>query len=153
VYAWLVLKLIRLGYAQVVAGRPQLFLRLAADDVEFVFPGDNSFAGSYRGKAQLGAWLERFASLQPKFTVHDVMVSGPPWNTRVAVRFSDAIGADYRNDGMEQLQLRWGRLHRVEVFLNTETIHAWEDRHPEIAAAHIARQWAAGGGARTMSLW
>jgi ketosteroid isomerase-like protein len=134
-YAWLVGRMLRTGYAQAVAGRPRMLMALAADDVEFVFPGRNSFAGRLRGKAELVTWLARFASLRPDFCVHDVIVSGAPWNMRVAVRFSDAIGDDYRNEGVEYLRLRRGKLRSIEVFADTERISAWESRHPELAAS------------------
>lgn len=133
-YAWLVGRMIRRGYAQAVAGNPRLLMSMAADDVEFVFPGDSSFAATLHGKEPLAAWLERFASLRPQFHVQDVLVSGPPWNMRIGVRFRDAIGDDYSNEGMEYLRVRGTRLRRVEVFLNTETISAWEQRHPELVA-------------------
>lgn len=134
-YASLIGRLIRKGYAEAVAGDPKLLLAMAADDVEFTFPGHNSFAGTLRGPAQLRAWMARFASLQPDFQVHDVIVSGPPWHLRVAVTFSDAIGGDYRNDGVEVLDVRWGRLRRLTVHLDTEQISAWEARHPELLGA------------------
>lgn len=131
-YAWLVGRMLRTGYAQAVTGQPKMLMALAADDVEFVFPGRNSFAGRLRGKADLTLWLARFASLRPDFRIHDVVVSGAPWNMRVAVRFSDAIGDDYRNEGVEYLRLHWGKVRSIEVFADTERISAWESRHPEL---------------------
>jgi ketosteroid isomerase-like protein len=135
VYAWLVGRLIRKGYAEVVAGRPRMLLRLADDDIRFSFPGHSSFAATLAGKAELSAWMERFASLHPDFRVHDVLVSGSPWNMRVAVRFSDTIGGDYSNEGAEYLRIRWGRLCSIEVFLDTERITEWESLHPELVAS------------------
>jgi ketosteroid isomerase-like protein len=126
VYAWLIGRLIRWGYAQAVRGDTRLLLTLAADDIEFVFPGQNSFAGIYRGKAELDAWMQRFAALSPRFEVHDVVVSGAPWNIRAAVRFSDRIGEQYSNEGMEYLVIRWGRLTKLQVFEDTERTSAWE---------------------------
>jgi ketosteroid isomerase-like protein len=133
-YSWLVGRVIRLGYQQALAGQPRLLMTLAADDIEFVFPGQNSFAGTFRGKEPLAAWLRRFASLRPDFHVLDVVVGGSPWNMRIGVRFSDAIGDDYRNQGMEYLRVRRGRLQQLQVFCDTETISAWEERHPELVA-------------------
>lgn len=137
-YRWMVAKGIRLGYRRVVAGKPGLVVALASRDVQFTFPGDNSFAGEFHGKQELRRWLVRFGSLRPGFAVHDVLVGGPPWNMRVALTFSDRIGDDYANEGMEYLRLRWGRIQQVRVHLNTETIHAWEQRHPEIRASAAA---------------
>ena len=133
-YAWLVGRMIRRGYAQAVAGDPGLLMSLAAEDVEFVFPGRNSFAGTFRGKEALATWMERFASLHPRFHVQDVLVSAPPWDMRIGVRFDDAIGDDYRNEGMEYLRVRGGRVRRVDVFEDTEAISGWERRHPELVA-------------------
>lgn len=109
---------------------------LAADDIEFDFPGNNSFAGHYRGKPAVLAWIGRFASMHPQMTVHDVVVSGPVWDMRVGMRFTDHIGDDYTNDGMEYVRIRWGKVRTIRVFLNTESISAWEGRHPELAATN-----------------
>jgi len=129
---------IRLGYRRVVAGKPRLVLALCAEHVQFTFPGDNSFAGTWHGKQPLEQWLRRFGTLKPTFEIDDVLVAGPPWNTRVALTFTDAIGEDYRNRGMEYLRMRWGKVEQIDVHLNTETISRWERRHPEIAGAAVA---------------
>ena len=124
--AWLV----RRGYSRLVAGDPRFMLRLAAPDIRFRFPGTSSFGADLHSRAELATWLN------PEFVVHDVVVTGPPWRTRVAVRFSDAIGDDYRNTGCEYLQLRWGKAQSVDVFLDTHVITAWEAKHPaELATA------------------
>ena len=86
------------------AGDPRPIVRMFADDARFVFPGDSSWGGEHVGKAEIGAWFERFASLGPHFTIHDVTVAGPPWNMRAGVRFSDRIevpGGAGLGDGMD----------------------------------------------------
>jgi len=49
-----------------------------------------------------------------RFEVRDVIVAGWPWNTRVAVRLGiDATLADgspYRNEAVQWIRLRWGKL-------------------------------------------
>jgi len=67
-----------------------------------------------------------------------VIVTGPPWNTRVAVRLSDRIGDDYNNEGMQYLRMRWGKLISEEVFLDTEKVAEFDRRQSEVAAA-VAR--------------
>jgi ketosteroid isomerase-like protein len=135
VYSLVFAALLRRVYRDVTAGRFGLVRALAADDVTFVFPGGSSFGGTFRRKAELLAWLQRFASLHPRIEVKDVVAGGPPWNIRVAVRFDDAIGEDYANRVVEIFNVRWGKLRRLEAFLDTERIVEWERRHPEIAAA------------------
>lgn len=131
--AWLLKRVLQTVYRQVCDGRPALAGALASDSVEFVFPGDNSFAGTYQTRSELLAWLRRFGSLKPRLTVQEVSVSGWLWDLRVAMRFTDAIGDDYRNEGIEHIRIRRGRVTRIQVFLDTERISAWERRHPEIA--------------------
>jgi ketosteroid isomerase-like protein len=51
---------------------------LLADDIVYHFPGENSIAGTYRGKAQVLAFLPRLPELldePPMFDVHDVLSS------------------------------------------------------------------------------
>lgn len=133
-----VLALMRRAYRDATRGRFGLIAALAADDVTFVFPGSSSFSGTFEGKQELLAWLRRFAGLGPEIDVLDATAAGPPWNMRVTVRLDDSIGDDYRNRVLELLHLRWGRLQRLEVFLDTELLSAWEARHPELAAGRAA---------------
>jgi ketosteroid isomerase-like protein len=127
--------LMRRVYRDVTAGDFRLVRAMTADDATFVFPGRSSFGGTYHGKEEILRWLGRFATLHPRIDVLDVAASGPPWNTRVAVRLDDAIGEDYSNTVLEMFWIRWGKVRRLEAFLDTERITAWEERHPELAAA------------------
>lgn len=120
--------LLRRVYADLCAGRTRLIELTAADDVTLVFPGRSSFSGTFRGKPELLSWLRRFAQLGPSIDVVDVVAGGAPWNLRIAVRLDDAIGADYRNNVTELLWVRWGRLRRLEVFLDTQRLAAWDER-------------------------
>jgi ketosteroid isomerase-like protein len=106
-------------------------VRQFSDDAELVFPGHSSFAGRFRGKAQIGAWLRRFVGLEPVYDIRDVLVAGPPWNMRVAYRLDDRIGQHYRNEAMVYLRFRWMKLVGQQVFLDTERVAAWERDHPE----------------------
>jgi ketosteroid isomerase-like protein len=133
-YSFVTGKVMRRVYRDISAGRFRFIGALTADDVTFVFPGDSSYGGTYHGKAELLAWLERFAAVHPRIEVLDVVASGAPWNMRVAVRFDDAIGEDYTNQAVEMLWIRWGKVCRIEAFLDTARITAWEARHPELAA-------------------
>lgn len=136
-YSRLAAMMMRRVYNGIAKGDLRLATALAAEDVTFVFPGDSSFGGTFHGKAELLRWLKRFAALHPRIEILEVVAGGPPWNMRVVVRFDDAIGEDYTNHVLELLSIRWGKLHRLEAFLDTERITTWERRHPEIAAAAV----------------
>src|SRR5256885_8216821 len=74
-YRRLLARGIRVGYRRVVDGKPRLVLALCAEHVQFTFPGDNSFAGTWHGKQPLEQWLRRFGSLEPTFEIDDVLVA------------------------------------------------------------------------------
>jgi len=139
VYRWFVARITRWAVLDLVSGRSGLPLRLMAPDIRFTFPGTSSFAANTETSAELTEWITRFAALRPDYEILDVLVAGPPWNTRVAVRLRDRIGDDYTNEGMQYLRMRWGKMVADEVFVDTERIVAWEARHPELAGsrAHV----------------
>src|SRR5919199_155859 len=58
-YRWLVRKAITWLFAELRAGRPRWFLALLADDVQFRFPGEHSWAADYHGKEPVRRWLAR----------------------------------------------------------------------------------------------
>ena len=133
-YRWTVARFIRFVYAKAIAGDDRIMMRATSPDVVFAFPGRSSFAANLVGREALRAWLARFTSFQPKFEIDEVVVSGAPWNMSVALRFHDAIGDDYRNEGVEWVRIRWGRVQSLEVVLDTERVTAWEGRHVTTAA-------------------
>jgi hypothetical protein len=93
VYRWTVARVIRFLYRSAFAGQDGVMMRATAPDVTFSFPGSSSFAANLVGREALRTWQARFTALSPRFDVRDVVVSGPPWNMTVAVRFHDAVGA------------------------------------------------------------
>jgi ketosteroid isomerase-like protein len=125
-YSWTVRQALRRLEKQLNAGEVDKLMTAFADDALLVFPGDNSFAGDHRGKAAIRAWLERFVALRPDFKLHDVAAAGPPWNMRIAFRFSDHItapdGFEYRNTGAEWMRLRWGKVVEQRVALDTQKV-------------------------------
>ncbi len=125
------------------AGDPGFVLRLAHPDAELVFPGDNSWATmfrpaeqgaephvTHRGRAECEAFARQFAAEGLQYRIEDMLVNGPPWNTRVAIRAVDALPADhvenYTNRLVSFLEIRWGRLRRWEVYEDTERTAAWD---------------------------
>jgi len=99
-----------------------------APDIEHVFAGDSAIGGARRGPAAFVRWLERVYRLLPdlKFEVQDVIVSGGPFNTRVAVhwqsRANSVAGYPYANDGVHLIRMSKGRITHIRVFTDTEVI-------------------------------
>jgi ketosteroid isomerase-like protein len=134
-YSWLIGKYIRHQLRRLFDGDVDATVRQFTHQAELVFPGKNSFAGTFRGRAEVRGWLARFVSLRPQYTVHDVLVSGPPWNMRVAWHLTDSIGAHYTNEGIVYLRMSWGKVRSERVFLDTEAVSEWEAAYPEESGA------------------
>ncbi|MEO1060616.1 MAG: nuclear transport factor 2 family protein [Actinomycetota bacterium] len=142
-YHFAVRRLMRHSIGRLNEGDASLVLRLAAPDAELVFPGDNSWAtmfrpaergrhahATHRGIDELTAFAERFVGEGLRFEIEDILVAGPPWNTRVALRAHDyaegEAGDRYNNRVVAFLEIRWGRLRRWEDYEDTERIAAWD---------------------------
>jgi hypothetical protein len=142
-YSLIIGRVVAFLYAKVSAGELRLPLLAMAQDARLVFPGTSSFGGEQRGKPAVAAWMRRFASLRPEFTMHDAAVAGPPWNMRVFMRFSDRIvapsGYVYENDGMEQLDIKYGLVRTIRVHLDTEKVAALDDQLAAGGQAQDAR--------------
>jgi ketosteroid isomerase-like protein len=123
-YAWIVGRIIRWGFRNLTRGTWQRPFRLFAEDVHFVFAGDHELACDLRRKADVRAWFERtWPMFDMNFEVHDVVVRGWPWHTRIATRFTNRMrahdGTEFVNQGMQYARLRWGRV--VEDLLYEDT--------------------------------
>jgi len=124
---WVASMLVRRSLRMHQAGDVEGLLKTYADDVHFVFPGNNSWATEIRGKDKLEPWLRRFHAVGLKLVVHDILVGGPPWNMRVCIQFTDhASDADgravYENTGVIYAKGRWGKIVDYTVFEDTEKV-------------------------------
>src|SRR3954452_10647339 len=102
IYAALVRRLVARSIDKLNAGDPGPLLAMASDDVVLRFPGDNAWARMFRpvvtgraphdtqrGIAACRAFVEALVEQNIRFVVEDVLVNGPPWRTRVAIRLHD----------------------------------------------------------------
>jgi ketosteroid isomerase-like protein len=127
VYAWMVGHLVRGRFAAMSRGDVGAVLRLFADDACFRYEGRHALAGEYRGKADISQWFARAWGLfRIEFEVHDVVVAGPPWNTRVATRFTAQVtaadGRRFVNQGMQYARIRWGRVREDHIYPDTQLV-------------------------------
>lgn len=117
---WPITQALRAVTDRLNAGDPAPMVRMFADDAVFVFPGDSSWAGEYRGRDQIRTFLERFVASGLRIEVDEVLSAGWPWSLRIAVRYHDVAHGDdgsvvYENDGIIYDRLRWGRIVHHEV--------------------------------------
>jgi ketosteroid isomerase-like protein len=137
--------LIRHGVRRLNEGDPTFLLRLAGPDAELAFPGDNSWASmfrpvvkgrechvTHRGLDECRAFADRFVANHIQFEIEDILVNGPPWHMRVALRVHDYVAGPpgepdvYNNRAVAFLDLRWFKLVRWEDYEDCERVGAWD---------------------------
>lgn len=140
-YRTAVRALLRHAIAKLNDGDPELLLRLATPDVELAFAGDNSWSTmhrptvkgrdrfiTHRGRQEARAFADRFVAARIQIEIEDILVNGPPWNTRVAMRAHDYITDDgddaYNNRLVDVIEISWGKVRRFEVYEDTERVAA-----------------------------
>lgn len=132
-YAAAVRLMLRRNIAALGRGDMGPLLSSYADDVHFVFPGDNSWKADLRGKDEVARWVARFVRVGLRLEPQEILVTGPPWNTRMALRFTDHLTLPdgtvvYENQGAMLGTIVWGKLAAYEVHEDTEksaALDAW----------------------------
>lgn len=131
-YAGLVGRLLRWVIEQLNQGRVSRVVWLFSADAVFEFPGESSWSGTRKGRHEIGRWLQRFADTGLALEVVDVVVSGGPWDMRVATRFRDRLvdgdgSVVYENEGVLYDRIRWGRITRHESHEDTERVARFDE--------------------------
>jgi ketosteroid isomerase-like protein len=130
--SWLAKKIIDRQLARLRAGDYRPLLRLYADDVRFVFPGDSTWSGEIRGRQAMGQWLRRLIRAGLQNYAEQVIVAGPPWNMTLAMRGWDHITDPdgrvvYENRYVLWGRMRWGRISEYEAYEDTGKLKALDD--------------------------
>jgi uncharacterized protein (TIGR02246 family) len=130
-YKAMVRRMVRQNVRALADGDPGPLLAGFAEDAVLVFPGRSSWAGEYRGKDAIGAFLRRFLEAGLTGETHEILVNGPPWRMRVCVLFTDrAQDGDgrtvYENRVMFLVKARWGKVVSQEDFLDTQRVEAFD---------------------------
>src|SRR5258708_37242323 len=124
-YTTIVRRIVRSGFRALSAGNYEQVLRRFHPQVIFSFIGPAPLGGERRGVEAAREWFQRLFSYFPgiEFTVRHVIVQGWPWNTLVATQLSVAApradGSMYRNEAMQFLHLRWGKVVEDRLYEDT----------------------------------
>lgn len=137
---------LRRGVDQLNNGDFSALLKMASPDFRMVFPGDNSWASmfrpvqggrqphaTHRGIEEGTAFAQRFVDEGVQFELEDILVNGPPWNTRIAMRVQSFVPGDdgtadeYANRAIALLTVKWGKLVSWEDYEDTQRVAAWDE--------------------------
>jgi ketosteroid isomerase-like protein len=132
IQSWFAKKLVTRAMARNRKGDISLTLALDAPDVTLTFPGDNSWSGTFRGKAAVRRWLERLVRVGVQTIPDEVVAVGPPWNTTLCIRGHDYLRSPegetvYENRFVIWGKLKWGRLREYEVYEDTQKAGALDE--------------------------
>ena len=135
-------RMIKRNIDRLNAGDYQPTLAMYADEATLAFPGDNSWATmfrphelgteshpTHRGRTEIEAFLQRYTAQGIQMVVEDILVNGPPWNARAAVRCHDWVPGDprpYENRAVMWVRTRWGRIVEHEDYEDTERTAAFD---------------------------
>jgi ketosteroid isomerase-like protein len=119
--------MIRRNVRRANAGDVDALLRAYARDAVLVYPGRHSWAGEYRGRAEIERFLRRFVKVGIRGEAHEIVVDGPPWNTIACVRFTDEARAPdgsvvYANRAVLFGRIVWGKIVYQEDYVDTQKV-------------------------------
>jgi ketosteroid isomerase-like protein len=148
IYARIVEARIRSVFDRINAGDPMAMVDGLGEPFTYLFHGDHALGGRRTSRDAMIRWWQRVGELLPgaRFTIHDVIVRGGPWRTRVAVRAGIQGplpgGEVYRNTVFQFMTLRWGEVVDVETIEDLQVLTralavVAASGKPEAAAAPI----------------
>ena len=142
IYGYIVKNEIRKTFDHVNNHRWDEAVKAVAPHVHHRVSGAHALGGERHDKEAMRRWFERLGRVLPNLhiTVSDIRVKGWPWNTTVFAQWDGAAtllngGAPYVNRGLHVFTLRWGRVHALEEFQDSQ---AASDALAVQAAAGIA---------------
>jgi ketosteroid isomerase-like protein len=139
IYSYIVKSKIRQTFDDVNNHRWDEAVNAVAPHVHHRVSGVHALGGERHSKEALRRWFERLGRVLPslRIKVTNIWVKGMPWNTNVFVEWNGsatlANGDAYVNRGLHVFTLRWGRVHALEEFQDSQA-----------AANGLAAQAAAG---------
>jgi ketosteroid isomerase-like protein len=112
-------------FAAVSNGNALPVLEGLAPRFEHFFLGDHALGGSRFTLEKTRLWYERLYRLLPdiSFDLRAIRISGPPWNTLVAVDWlesnSGTDGVRTFTRGVHVVRLEWGRMTYIGIYPDT----------------------------------
>jgi ketosteroid isomerase-like protein len=147
-YHMIVRAKVRSIFASINAGNYESMLASLAPTFTYRFYGDHALGGERHTVAAMRLWWERIFAMMPDptFEVREVLVTGWPWNTKIAtsVHVSAPLpeGGRYDNYFNQFIWMKNGKVTRIETLEETQNLLRTLDYmaahgHPEAHAAPI----------------
>jgi ketosteroid isomerase-like protein len=129
-YKLIVRRNVRKAFAALSRSDYEPVVRKFGPHSRFMFAGDHALGGERHGQDEAREWFRDMLGRFPGIRIEpvDVLVNGWPWRTVVAshlvITTTLPDGSPYRNEGMQLLRLRWGRVVEDLIFEDTLKLDA-----------------------------
>ena len=129
IYSLIVKQRIRQSFDHVNNHRWDELMRSIAPNVHHSFGGDHAIGGERHDAEALRRWFERLARVLPNLhlEINNIWVKGWPWHSTVFVEWDGTAtllngDASYFNRGLHVITLRWGKIHALDVFEDSQEV-------------------------------
>lgn len=129
-YAFFVRRIVKQSFESLNRGDYESVLKEISPSITHIFSGNHALGGTRHSIEAMRQWFQRLYLLSPKlnFTIKNIVVSGFPWDTTIAVEWIDsaqpADGSEYVNEGVHIIKIRWGRVVYLHAYLDTQLTEA-----------------------------
>lgn len=133
-YHQIVTNILKNAFASLSQGDPSAILSKLAPQAEHYFVGEHALSGSRHTHQAIEKWYARLLRFQPDihFTIRRIQVSGPPWHTLAVVEWTETNsgtdGIRTSADGVNVIELRWGKVSRIAIYTDTARLQATLER-------------------------
>ena len=109
-------------------------LKGIAPSIVHIFSGAHPLGGTRHSIEAMRRWFDRLYQLSPglKFEIKNIAVSGYPWDTTIAVEWTDSAipvdGSEYANEGVHIMKMQWGKVVYLHAYLDTQKTAAFFER-------------------------
>jgi ketosteroid isomerase-like protein len=125
-YAYFVRQLVKKSFESLNQGDYELVLKGVSPSITHTFSGTHALGGTRHNVEAMRKWFQRLYRLSPglNFEIENIVVSGFPWNTTIAVEWVDtatpADGSQYVNEGVHIIKMVWGKVVYLHAYLDTQ---------------------------------
>lgn len=147
-YHYVVRRILQSAFTGLNEGRIDAVTGLFSPTAVHSFIGEHALSGTRRTHASIQRWYERLLRLFPDihFQLQRITVRGAPWQTLATVEWAETNtgtdGVRTHNTGVNLIEIRWGRVQRVQIYTDTAALTRTLERlagvgNPDAAAAPI----------------
>lgn len=125
-YSYIVKKRIQETFDHVNNHRWDKAVEAVVPHIQHRVSGVHALGGERYSKNAVHQWFERLGTVLPSLRIHvnNIWVIGWPWDTTVFVQWDGRAtllnGEAYINRGLHVFTLRWGKVHALEEFQDSQ---------------------------------